>query len=100
MATQVIGGKRRSRLSAALIALVLAFAVLVLASQASSIWSTTTGPQVQPAPLSFSLSAKDLKDLMDPSKGPHLPDGCRVKFGCQHDGGTLRRGLSVETSKP
>jgi hypothetical protein len=100
MATQVIGGKKRSRLSAALIALVLAFAVFVLATQASSIWSTTTGPQVQPAPLNFSLSAKDLKDLMNLSKGAHLPDGCRVKFGCQHDGNNLRRGHSVETSKP
>jgi hypothetical protein len=91
MATQVIGGKKRSRLSATLIALVLAFAVFVLATQASSIWSTTTVPQVQPAPLNFSLSAKDRA---------HLPDGCRVKFGCLHDGSTLRRGHSVETSNP
>jgi hypothetical protein len=43
MATQVIGAGRRFRMRAALVGLALTFAVLVLATQASSIWSTTPG---------------------------------------------------------
>ena len=80
MATQVIGASRRSRMSAALVALALAFAVFVLANEASSALSTGTGPRVQPPPVHFSLSAKELKDL---SIGATLPVGCRVKYGCQ-----------------
>jgi hypothetical protein len=80
MATQVISAARRSRMSAALGALALAFAVFVLANEASSTLWTGTGPQVQPLPVHVSLSAKELKDL---SKGSSLPVGCRVKYGCQ-----------------
>ena len=79
MATQVIDRGRRSRMSVALIGLALAFAVFVLATQASSIWATRTGTQVQRAPVHVSLSAKELKDL---SKGAQLPKDCRVKYGC------------------
>jgi hypothetical protein len=40
MATQVIGARRRRRMRAVLVALALSSAVVVLAVQASSIWST------------------------------------------------------------
>lgn len=49
MATKEIGARRRSRLVAVLVTFVLALAVLVLASQASSIWSSRSGSQVQQA---------------------------------------------------
>ncbi|TMK33540.1 MAG: hypothetical protein E6G58_13325 [Actinobacteria bacterium] len=83
MATQVIGGESRSRMSVALIALALVFAVFVMATQASSIWSTRTVSQIKPLPVHVSLSAMDLKEL---AKGAHLPAGCRVKYGCGDQG--------------
>ena len=88
MAAQVIGRGRRSPMSVALVALALAFVVFVLATQASSIWATRTGSQIQHAPVQLSLSAKDLKDL---SKGAQLPTGCRVKYGCE-EGATASAG--------
>ena len=45
MSTQGTGARRRSRLSAALVALALMVAVFVLATQANSISSTRIGPQ-------------------------------------------------------
>jgi hypothetical protein len=45
MSTQGTGARRRSRLSAALIALALIVAVFVLATQANSISSMRIGPQ-------------------------------------------------------
>jgi hypothetical protein len=86
MATQVIGRGRRSPMSVALVALALAFVVFVLATQASSIWATRTGSQIQHAPVQLSLSSKDLKDL---SIGAQLPTGCRVKYGCEEGATTL-----------
>jgi hypothetical protein len=80
MATQVINASRRSRMSAALVALAFAFAAFVLANEASSTLRTGTGQQVQPPPVQVSLNAKEMKDL---SKGATLPVGCRVKYGCQ-----------------
>jgi hypothetical protein len=85
MTTQVIGTVRRSRLGAALVALAFAFAVFVLANEASSALSTGTGPRIQPPPVHVSLSAKELKDL---SIGATLPAGCRVKYGCQPQKGS------------
>jgi len=67
-------------MGAALVALAFAFAVFVLANEASSALSTGTGPRFQPPPVHVSLSAKELKDL---SIGASLPIGCRVKYGCQ-----------------
>ena len=84
MATQVTQAGRRSRMSATLVAVPLAVAVFVLATQASWIWSTKTGSPVQPAPAHFSVNAADL------STGAHIPDGCRMKFGCQPDAGRFR----------
>ena len=51
MSTQVIGAGRRLRISAALVALALAVAVFMLATQASSIWSTRSGSRVKPVPV-------------------------------------------------
>ena len=79
MATQVIGAGRRSRVFAALVALALTLAVFVVLAQARSVWSTRTVPQVRPAPVQVSFSAKELQTL---SKGVHLPQGCRIKYGC------------------
>jgi hypothetical protein len=76
MATRVIGGGKRSRLGAVLVTFVLAFAVLVLVSQASSIWSSTSGSQVQHA-VDVSLSPQDFAGFN------HIPPGCRPKYGCQ-----------------
>ena len=45
MATQMRGARRRLRIRAALVALAFAGAVLVLAIQASSVWSTRTVSQ-------------------------------------------------------
>ena len=88
MTTQVIGTARRSRMGAALVALAFAFAVFVLANEASSALSTGTGPRVQPPAVHVSLSAKELKDL---SMGATLPGGCRVKYGCP-----TKRGSNAE----
>ena len=79
MATQVIGAGRRSRVFAALVASALALVVFVLVAQATSIWSTQSGPQAGPAPVQVSFSAKELRDL---SKGTELPNGCQIKYGC------------------
>jgi hypothetical protein len=91
MATQVIGASRRSRMSAVLVAMVLALAVFVLANEASSTLSPGTGRQVQPPPVHVSLSAKELKDL---SIGATLPAGCRVKYGCQPKRGSNAKPLN------
>ena len=106
MATQVTHAGRRSRMSATLVAVALAVAVFVLATQASSIWSTKTGSPVQPVPMHFSVNAADLwtgahipvgcrpkygcgqgggTTNTDPLNGSHIPDGCRIKFGCRPD---------------
>jgi hypothetical protein len=79
MATHAIGGRKRSRVSAALVGLALALAVLVLATQASSIWTTRTSPHVQPV-VNASLNPRHI------ANAGHLPVGCRPKYGCQHVG--------------
>ena len=79
MATQVVGVGRRSRVYAALIALVLTFAVAVMVAQARSIWSGTTVPQATP-PVTHSISLKELRAM---ATVHHLPKGCRIKYGCE-----------------
>ena len=112
MATQMTQAERRSRMSATLVAVALSVAVLVLATQASSIWSTKTGSPVQPAAVYFSVNAADLltgahipggcrpkygceyggsSTNTHPLNGSHIPDGCRIKFGCEHEGSTTAR---------
>ena len=75
MTTQVIRAGHRSRVTAALIAFGIAFAILVLGTQASSIWSTS--PPVQPQRLSAPAAP-----LIFATR--HLPPGCFVKYGCPH----------------
>jgi hypothetical protein len=78
MSTQGTGARRRSRLSAALVALALTVAVFVLATQANSIRSTRIGPQVRPVPAQTALTASP-----DLRTSTHI--GCwRRKYGCQH----------------
>lgn len=80
MATQLEGIARRSRVYAALVALALAVAIIVVITQASSVWSTRTVLPRQPASVQASLNAKELRRLSQQSS--HLPDGCRIKYGC------------------
>lgn len=84
MSTQVTGAGRH-RMSAAVVALALAAVVFALAEQASSIFSSGMGSTVKPVPVQVSLSGRELREL---SKGAHLPAGCRVKYGCEDQGGT------------
>ena len=84
MATQVIGAVRRSRRGVALIVVALAFAVAVLVAQASSIWSTETGPHGRSV-TQVSLSPQDSGKV-----GHLFRPGCRPKYGCQ-DGPTSGR---------
>jgi hypothetical protein len=81
MSIQLTGAGRRFRVSAALVALALAVAVFVLATQARSIWSTRNDPQVQPRQAIVVPANVDLV-----STG-HIRPGCRPKYGCQNEGG-------------
>ena len=82
MSIQVTGAGKRFRVSAALVALALAVAVFVLGTQARSIWSTRSEPQVQPS-----------QAIVVPPTGVglvdsgHLRPGCRPKYGCENDAG-------------
>lgn len=80
MSTQVLGGQKGSRAMVGIVALTLTLAVFMLAIQATSIWSSTGGAPVEPAPVHFSVDAADLWT------GAHIPTGCRPKYGCQHAG--------------
>src|SRR5512143_2214440 len=96
MATQLEGIARRSRVYAALVALALAVAIIVVITQASSVWSTRTVPPGRPASVQASLSAKELRRLSQQSS--HLPDGCRIKYGRSAQP-TSRRG-QIATASP
>ena len=109
MSTQVLGGQKRSRAIVGIVALTLTLAVYLLATQATSIWSSRGGTQVQPAPMGIatSLSTHAVNGSQIPAgcwvkwgcdrgettmsteleSGGRIPDGCRVKFGCQPDAG-------------
>jgi hypothetical protein len=107
MSTQVSGGGRRSQIGAILVALALAVAVLVVATQASSIWSTRVGSQVQPAPANVVAPDPNLGSLsfshrphgcrpkigcgLSLRKSSHISNGCRVKWGCEERNITIRR---------
>ncbi len=79
MSTQSIGTSRRPQMIAAFVALALAAVVLVIAAQASSIWSTRTMAPAHPAP-QFLPAATTHVNV------GHLPPGCRPKVGCDHTG--------------
>jgi len=105
MSTQVLGGPERSRVTAALVALALALALVLLAAQATSIWSSRGGEQLRPVPVQVAtvtgthfVSGDQIpagcwvkygcnrggptKARTAPATGGHIPEGCRVKFGC------------------
>ena len=90
MSTQQTSARRRSRRTAPVLgAFALTAAVLVVASQASSLRSTGIGPQPQvpQAPAHTALTA-------DPDLGTssHTPKGCwRRKFGCGQGATTPKR---------
>lgn len=60
MSTPAIGARDRSRLSAVLVAAVLAIAMTVLALQAASIWSATTQQLDREDPSDASMSVPEL----------------------------------------
>ena len=76
MSTQSIGTARRPQMLAAVIALALAVAILVIAAQASSLWSSgTTVAPAHPAPQFLPVGTTNVAI-------GHLPQGCRPKLGC------------------
>ncbi len=76
MSTQSIGTARRPQMLAAVIALALAVAILVVAAQASSLWSSgTPAAPAHPAPQFLPVGATHVAI-------GHLPRGCRPKLGC------------------
>ncbi len=76
MSTQSISTARRPQMLAAVIALTLAVAVLVIAAQASSLWSSGTPvAPAHPAPLFVPVGTTHVAI-------GHLPQGCRPKVGC------------------
>jgi len=102
MSTQVLGPER-SKVMVALVATALAVAVLLLASQATSLWSPSGGAQLQPAPVPVASVAgmhavngsqipagcwvkygchRGAQVISNPASGGHIPEGCRVKYGC------------------
>ncbi len=84
MSTQVLGGQKRSRAIAGIVALILTLAVFVLATQATSIWSSRGGAQLQPAPVRTATSSNTYA-----VNGSQIPAGCRVKFGCDRGENTM-----------
>jgi hypothetical protein len=85
MSIQGTGARRRSTLSAALVALALIVAVFVLATQANSIGSTRTGARARPVPAHLAPSAN-----LDLGTSSHISAGCRrPKYGCQQGGNTI-----------
>ena len=83
MSTHLTDAARRFRLSGALVALALAIAILVLTTQARSIWSTRTEPQVQPR-----------QEIVVPATNVDKVDSghiCRPKYGCENDAGTAEK---------
>ena len=83
MFAQETTARRRSRLTGALVALTLTAAVLVVASEGSSIRSARIDPQVPRVATQNVLTA--YPDLRTSS---HIPKGCYPKFGCRQDATT------------
>ena len=102
MSIHITGTGKRFGVSAALVALALAVAAIVLATQASSLWSTRTVPQVQPGqtievpPTNAGLAGSSHVGIgCRPKYGcgglvdsDHTRPGCRPKYGCENDAGT------------
>ena len=76
MSTQSIQSSWRPALATPLIALVLAAALLVLGAQVSLLWGSRTSAPVRPVPAVFVPASGGTAAM------PHIPAGCRPKFGC------------------
>jgi hypothetical protein len=79
MSTQALGGQKRAKAIVGIVALALSLAVFVLATQATSIWSSTGGAQSRPARMATHFRTQAVN-------GSQIPAGCWVKYGC-HRGG-------------
>ena len=112
MSTQVLGGQKHPRAIVGIVALALTLVVFLLATQATSIWSSRDA-QLQPAPVRVPTSS--IRNAVNGSQipagcwvkfgcdrgetimstrlgsGGRVPDGCRVKLGCQPDAGSRER---------
>jgi hypothetical protein len=113
MSSQVAGARTHPRIGIALVTLVLAGSVIVLATQATSIWSSRGAAQLRPAAVrvATSSSTRAVNGSQIPAgcwvkfgcdrgetimrtrlgSGGRIPDGCRVKLGCQPDAGSRER---------
>ena len=105
MASKVIAARRGPGVGAVLGALLLAIVLAVMAMQASSIWSSTRHAQPVPAASNATSGWGPHGHIPDGcrvkigcdqafqglGKGRHIPTGCRVKFGCQPDAGRGER---------
>jgi hypothetical protein len=111
MSTHVLGGQKRARAIVGIVALALTLAVFMLATQATSIWSSRA--RLQPAPVRMATSSITyaVNGSQIPAgcwvklgcdrggttmstrlgSGGRIPDGCRVKFGCEPDAGSRER---------
>lgn len=74
---------KRFRVSAALLVLALAVAVVVLTTQARSIWSERNESQVRQGH-GIVVPSTNVGLVNSGDMGAH----CRPKFGCQNDAGT------------
>jgi hypothetical protein len=89
MSTQVLGGDKRSRAIVGIVALTLTLAVVLLVTQATSIWSSRGGAQVQLAPVQVATSSST-----HAVNGSQIPAGCWVKFGCDRRRTTMSTHLA------
>ena len=113
MSTQVLGGQKHSRAIVGIVALALTLVVFLLATQATSIWSSRGGAQLRPAAVRVATSSGthavnksqisagcwvkfgcDRGETIMSTRlgtGGRVPDGCRIKLGCQADAGSRER---------
>ncbi len=84
MSSQVAGARTHSRIGVAFVTLVLAGSVIVLATQATSIWSARGGAQLRPTTVRVATSSST-----HAVNGSQIPAGCGVKFGCGREETTM-----------
>jgi hypothetical protein len=94
MSTQALGGPERSRMVVALVALAFALAVFLLATQATSLWSSRA-TQLPPTPMHEGpMSGRR------PVNGSHIPASCWVKYGCDRGEANAHTGLASGRQLP
>ena len=77
MSTHTIQSSRRSEVTAPLIALLLAVALLLIGAQVSTFWGSRTSAPTQPATTLFIPTSSAAS-----GSGAHFPAACRPKIGC------------------